>query len=273
MCLRGSWPSDGEQYEYRVCGLCGAGFVYPWPTGLKVAALYSADYRYYSEEADDPLQESESPKYRIGAWRYGNLIPGSGFGPVRRWLAQIVELAARKTITFSLGVPLALGKEEPILDFGCGSGLWLRAMRRKGYSNLFGFDLSVNEPVRERLEGEGVRYRTAEELLELDAVRFRVVRLEHVFEHLSDPRGTLETIRKILQPGGFLVMTFPSIYPWQGYQDLSTCPGAGYMQIPMHLIHHSKESARRLVSEAGFEVVGCRVTHRERFITMAGRSI
>lgn len=272
VALRGCKHADGSPFEYRVCALCGAGFVHPLPTEEQVAALYSTEYRYYSEGADELGREVRSPKYRIGGWRYGDLVPGSGFGPVRRWCARFVELAARKTITFSLGIPLALGRDEAMLDFGCGSGLWLCTMRRLGYGRLFGYDLSVNEPVRERLEGDGIRYRTADELLELDSGRFKVVRLEHVFEHLRDPRGTLETIKRILQPGGFLVMTFPSIYPWQRYQDLSTCPGLGYMQIPMHLIHHSKESAVRMVSEAGFEVVGCRVTRRERFITLAGRS-
>lgn len=270
--LEGHEHSDGSPFEYRVCSLCGAGFVHPWPTEAQVAALYSAEYAYYSEAADELGREVRSLKYRFGAWRYGNLVPGSGLGPVRQWLAQLVEHAARKTISFSLGIPLALDKAEPMLDFGCGSGLWLRAMRRRGYSSLFGYDLSVNEPVRSRLEREGICYRTSEELLDLDIGRFRVVRLEHVFEHLWDPRGTLQAIRRVLQPGGFLVMTFPSIYPWQRYQDLSTCPGLDHMQIPMHLIHHSRESSVRMVSEAGFEVVGCRVTRRERFITLAGRS-
>lgn len=185
-------------------------------------------------------------------------------------LAASAEVLSNKTISYSLGVPLALPRTTRMLDYGCGSGLWLRAMRRKGFLELNGYDISENADAKRFLAAEEI------DLLdraELDASRglFGLVRLEHVFEHLVDPIGTLGLLRALLRPDGWLVMTFPSIHPWLGYADLSEPASRGHLQFPLHVVQHSMQSAREWLQASGLETVGMRLTRRERFITLAAR--
>ena len=97
------------------------------------------------------------------------------------------------------------------------------------------------------------------------------IRLEHVFEHLVDPVPVLRELHRLLRPGGLLVMTFPSIYPWPRMKNLAASPFLGYLQIPIHLAHHSVESSTRLLSAAGFAGIRTRITRRKRFITVLAR--
>jgi hypothetical protein len=63
-------------------------------------------------------------------------------------------------------------------------------------------------------------------------------------------------------------MTFPTIYPWMRIKNLAASPYLDYLQLPIHLAHHSAESATRLLRTAGFETIHRRITRRERFLTV-----
>ncbi|MBV9744051.1 MAG: class I SAM-dependent methyltransferase [Acidobacteriia bacterium] len=81
-----------------------------------------------------------------------------------------------------------------ILDYGCGGGGFVRFLREKGYSNAFGYDPYVPE------------YADASLLEE----RYDAVTTWDVIEHVEDPRGFLESMTKLLRPGGLLVVGTPN---------------------------------------------------------------
>src|SRR5689334_446249 len=120
-------------------------------------------------------------------------------------------------------------------------------MRRRGYRNLAGYDIAANAERGSGLAAAGIRIVAAGELPEVPAESFDCIRLEHVFEHLPDPLGTLRALHRLLARGGFLAMTFPTIYPWLEVEDLESSPYLPYLQLPIHLAHHSIESCSRLL--------------------------
>lgn len=250
-------------FEYRLCTRCQMGFVHPVPPEDVLACFYTGDYAYFQDPGDQPQREAESWKYRIARLRYGSL-PGS-------LLARAVELLTRKTVTFTLGVPLTLPRDARILDYGYGMGGWLLSMRALGYSRLSGYDIAANRERREGLAAQGIRVIPPGGMAGLEAESLDCVRLEQVFEHLDEPLAVLQSLHRILRPGGLLLMTFPSIYPWLRVKDLASSPGLPYLQLPIHLVHHSLESSHRLVAAAGFEGIATRITFRERFITLKAR--
>ena len=247
------------------------GFVDPWPSAAELADLYSEEYAYFQRSGVSPAVEARSLKYRIAGLRYRRLVGGGHLSAPAALLAGLVEILSWKTISYSLGVPLSLARDSQMLDYGCGSGDWLLSMRERGYENLFGYDLDANarysETLRQaRIEAVDVRAFGSGLQGKLD-----LVRLEHVFENLADPKQVLADIHRVLRPGGWLVMTFPSMHPWLRVEDLASSPLRPYLQLPMHVVHHSRESCRRVLEEAGFHVVGLRLTKRENFLSVAAR--
>ena len=63
-------------------------------------------------------------------------------------------------------------------------------------------------------------------------------------------------------------MTFPSIYPWEPVQKIPQSPHLAHMQMPIHLIHHSKESAIAFLEHSGYVVKGIRIIKRWLYITI-----
>ncbi len=276
--LRGTAPyrRNGEprvlDYELRRCSRCDMAFVHPTPSAEVMACFYSPEYTYYAPVPEETAErEARSWKYSVARLRYAFLLAPGALSLAQSLAGKVAELLSGRIVSFTLGVPLRLPEETPILDFGCGSGTWLRSLARRGYRNLLGYDLDANQGCREELELQGVRVLSPATLLEVPPGSLGCVRLEHVFEHLTDPPGTLRLLFGLLRPRGLLVMTFPSVYPWTAIEDLASSPALPHVQLPIHLAHHSIASATRLVRDAGFEVVGTRITRREKLITMLAR--
>lgn len=79
---------------------------------------------------------------------------------------------------------------------------------------------------------------------------FDVAALYHVIEHVPSPRAELQELRRVLKPGGWLVLETPNIAtPW--FRLL----GARWRQfIPDHLFFFTPSTLTRLCEEHGFAV-------------------
>ena len=171
----------------------------------------------------------------------------------KRDSAAAVELSTGRTFTYTLSIPLQLPLCAAILDVGYGSGNWLLTMAELGYRNLSGYDIHADPEVVAKFDQRGIRL-----LGELgehcnEDSSYDCIRLEHVFEHLSDPKGVLETCRRILKPGGRLLLNLPCAESWSERVSLVDNPS---LELPRHLYRHSQESIRTMLEEAGFRVVG-----------------
>lgn len=261
-------PGAAFSYTLRICTRCYMGFVDPVPTEEVLAGLYAEDYTYYAPAGEHPEREARSLKYRLAALRYRALCAPGAANRVRAMVAALGERVAAKTVTFTLGIPLALPDTARILDYGFGTGSWLLAMRRRGYSRLAGYDIAANAHRAPDLASQGIQVVASGTLRDQADAAFDCVRLEHVFEHLADPPAVLREMHRLLEPGGRLVMTFPSVYPWLEVADLAASPDLDHLQLPIHLAHHTLESSTRLVRAAGFEGVVARITRGDRSITL-----
>jgi predicted SAM-dependent methyltransferase len=73
----------------------------------------------------------------------------------------------------------------------------------------------------------------------------------HSFEHVADPGPTLDSVRKLLAPGGTCIIRVPTVssYAWQHY-------GINWVQLdaPRHFYVHSVKSMKIVAERAEFEV-------------------
>jgi len=157
-----------------------------------------------------------------------------------------------------------------VLDIGCGDGTAAAtaAPLLPGH-RIVGVDWSQDAlrrararlpyAIRGELTGTGLPFRDGS----VDAVLF-----SEVVEHLVDPDSALDEIRRVLRPGGHLMLSTPNLAAWYnrglllaGVQpvfsevSLRAIHGRPGREVVGHLRLYTARALREFVAAAGFEVV------------------
>jgi ubiquinone/menaquinone biosynthesis C-methylase UbiE len=108
------------------------------------------------------------------------------------------------------------------LDCGCAEGHYTVALRSAGAAHVIGTDIEperVAEAARRWADVEGVEFRAAPaEDLGLPDASVDAVLLNEVLEHVADQERTLAEVRRVLVPGGVLVVFSPNRwFPFEGH--------------------------------------------------------
>jgi ubiquinone/menaquinone biosynthesis C-methylase UbiE len=142
--------------------------------------------------------------------------------PDSRWFREHYDEAAREIVRFCEACGLALGGLE-IADVGCGDGIMsLGLFDKASPSRLVGFDLvptnvevllsrATEEGVVDGSLPPGLEFRgSAVTSLPADDAAFDFVYSWSAFEHIAEPIGVLNEIRRVLRPGGhFFLQLWP----------------------------------------------------------------
>jgi SAM-dependent methyltransferase len=174
-----------NETDLSVCGGCGLVMQDPLPALPELLSFYPADYRPHV---------SGTP---------------AGGGGALGWLKGIQSrlLVAR----YARWLPA--DREASIADVGCGSGQFLRALARVGYTNLTGIDR--NKGLAAGFEGTPIRFVARELEPDFDlGGRYQTVVMNYVLEHFLDPLGALAGAGAALEPGGRLVVMTPNVDAW-----------------------------------------------------------
>lgn len=161
-------------------------------------------------------------------------------------LGSVLGRQRRQLRTMYLGA----GRPGRLLEVGCGSGRFLDRMRRAGWA-VQGTD--IDPAVAARIRG---RYAIDIDVGELHSLRyaadsFDAVALSQVIEHVHDPRQLLAECRRLLRPGGRLVLSTPNARGlahrrygrfWRG------------LEPPRHLQVFTPQALARCVTDAGLRV-------------------
>lgn len=218
---------------------CGLAWVDPQPRPAELARLYDG---YYTHDANGDLGST------IG----GDANPFDSTGRVRiakRILALLLpwrRRAYRSDRYFLQDMPP--GK---VLDVGCGSGGFLAAMARSGWA-AYGVDFD-EAAVAAAQQRPGLVV-TSGALLDQSYPddQFDAVVLSNVIEHVPDPLEVAAECRRILRPGGRLVMITPNTDAL-GHRHF----GADWrgLEPPRHLFLFNGSSIGRLARRAGFSTI------------------
>ena len=136
------------------------------------------------------------------------------------------------------------------LDLGCGAGDFTAALARAG-ADTVGADVAEAALVRARSRHPGVEFRLVpfDGPLPFEDGSFDLVWASEVIEHVADTARWLSEVRRVLAPGGRLLLTTPS----HGRLRVAV-GGLERFSEPLgdHLHLYTKHSLRTLLGEFGF---------------------
>jgi len=137
-----------------------------------------------------------------------------------------------------------------VLDVGCGTGLFLLAMKERGW-HVYGVEPneqashfarnSLNLPV---LTGDIFDIKKE--------ASFAAITLWDVLEHTHSPRDVLLEANRLLAPNGIIAMNVPNWASWerQIFKEKWIA-----LDAPRHLYHFSPNTLKKMLQGSGFDVI------------------
>ena len=143
-------------------------------------------------------------------------------------------------------------ENKNLLDVGCGTGDFLLVCKKNGWSVT---GVEPNKNAKNLAESKLAINRTSiiySELEEINSIKFDVITLWHVLEHVPNLSAYISKLKSLLKPNGVLLIAVPNFksYDAEYYKQF----WAAY-DVPRHLWHFSKRAIQLLFSEEKMDVV------------------
>jgi SAM-dependent methyltransferase len=225
-----------EAFEYVQCEACESLQITEIPVDM--GRYYPPDY--YSMVTDEAIPSLGRLKRFIRAARTNYYVDGKN--PIGWVISKVAPKYYDLPWEWFRGHVSARSR---ILDIGCGMGELLRRMRWRGFRHLTGIDPFIPHSI----ETEGLQILSGE-LRDLDE-SFDFVMLHHSLEHVPNPLGVLSEARRLVRPGGAVLLRVPVAGTWaeQHY-------GVNWIGLdpPRHLFVPSRRGLSELARRAGLLV-------------------
>lgn len=227
---------------------CGLQLTNPQPRGRELEELYSADNYYTHNQmcSGKTSKQVKRFKWQLYGW------------PSR--LRSISEFCFGYQRLFMRYLPhsFTLHKGMTLLDYGCGSGMFLRMASDLGV-NVIGVD--PDPQAQQAAKSWNIDVYPTLESLEHGAM-FDRIRMSHVLEHLPEPVETLRDLTARLKPGGLIFISVPNANSKQA--QVFGKYWIGY-DMPRHLWHFSPESLLQLLNVSGLRCIKCQTVELKEF--------
>jgi SAM-dependent methyltransferase len=157
---------------------------------------------------------------------------------------------------------LLLGEVRPgerVLDLGCGAGRFVAALREAGAEPV-GVELAEAALERARANAPGADLRRVADdgSLPLEHASFDLVWCSEVLEHVPDTAHLLLEVRRVLRPGGRLLVTVPDHRRLRTAVIALTRFEAHFDPLGQHVRFYTRRSLATTLEHAGFEDVRVR---------------
>ncbi|MGA3176805.1 MAG: class I SAM-dependent methyltransferase [Candidatus Acidiferrum sp.] len=241
-----------------------------WLDPIPVEEDIGKAYRsYYTHESDvlpaDNLARRFYARIRMGYVRTKYHYRESGHDRWDQLFALLAYLNPIRRASFDFCVFYLKSKPYGrLLELGCGSGAMLKSMKELGWQ-VEGVDFDPAAVGQAREKGLTVHLGTLADQKFPDET-FDAITASHFIEHISDPLGMLQQCRRLLKPGGLLVLITPNAGSWGHRIYQADWRG---LEPPRHLRIFTPSSLEALCRQAGLNLRLCRSTARASGILLA----
>lgn len=210
------FESQLGQFNVYMCRTCGIGFTSPQPISEDI-------FKLYDNRSSHDFDESFA---FVG------------------WLRKLNNFRQLKRLP-----PQKREQQVTALDYGCGAGFFTRSMRQFLKGRVIGSDFHATPPALIAATS-GIEY-VSDEDLERFQQQLDVIVCRNVLEHTVDPVGFLDRLRKLLKPGGVLLVEVPNRRSiWMTIMGRYSFN----YYLPRHLFHYDENSLTTHLQ--GFRIVG-----------------
>jgi SAM-dependent methyltransferase len=186
---------------------------------------------------------------------YRRTHAGHGYTPVEPFLFELHAAMLRKLEPLFLR---HIPRGGRVLDAGCGRSLFTE-IRPDWPFDIVAADIDLDLLSSRKAAFPQVRWAVADAYpLAFREASFDALFAGELIEHLLDPRPGLQEFRRVLRPGGVLILTTPNRLRLANLADGSERPYS-----PDHLSELSHDEVRGLLDAEGFEVVHATGLHLE----------
>jgi SAM-dependent methyltransferase len=215
-----------KEFDIVECEACKLIRLSPWPDPAELRLYYPSDYWFVPEQ---------TASSRLGE-AYRRLV-------LRDHIAFVMKALERSTAS------------GPVLDVGCGGGLFLRLLAERG-RKVIGLDFSLPAAAAAWWHNGVPAVCASLSKAPLPYGVFSAVTMFHVLEHLYDPVAYLDAAYDLLEEDGRLIVQVPNASSWQFLLLGENWAGA---DIPRHLLNFRMKDLEILLDRCGFEPL--RVKH------------
>jgi len=149
-----------------------------------------------------------------------------------------------------------------MLDIGCAVGFFLDEAHQRGWQ-VQGLDVSAYavQYVKERF-GFDAQHGSFTDLA-ISPGTLDLITLWDVIEHVPDPKAYVQKAAALLRPGGIIALATPDVESLPA--KLTGKRWVGYKLSEEHLYYFSINTLKRMLTEAGFEILDVR--HVGKYVT------
>ena len=208
---------SGESFALVKCTRCNLIFTNPRPAKNHIAKYYKSDeYISHTDKANSPIH-------------------------------FIYKLVRTYTLRQKLKLLNQYSKKGSVLDYGCGTGDFLKLCNQKGWQ-AFGFE--PDETARSIAKKKN-RKSIIDSLENIDA-KLDLITAWHVIEHVHELNTTIKSLKGKLKDGGYLIMAVPNhkSLDAEHYKEY----WAAY-DVPRHLYHFDKDSMKSFANQFKLKLV------------------
>jgi 2-polyprenyl-3-methyl-5-hydroxy-6-metoxy-1,4-benzoquinol methylase len=207
-----------EVFNIVSCARCGFKFTNPSPEPEHIGKYY---------QSEEYISHSDTRKGLI---------------------ARMYHIVRDYTLAGKLSLIKKYVPRGTILDFGCGTGMFLRKCLGDGW---IGTGVEPDSGAAKIASSSGAVIHSSLSQVQVPK-KFDVITLWHVLEHVSDLKGTMEWFKEHLAATGVLIVAVPNHLSldaehyhkfWAAYD------------VPRHLHHFSPDTIKLLGEKSGFKMM------------------